>query len=91
MCGTSSAPSPLSAADAKAPGKRPYLAFDLRVCGAFAKHDKGAKSDPARFSVDVGDHSVKLKAPTAQDADAWVAGLRKWQDHILLGTAASMV
>ncbi|KAH8046552.1 LMBR1-like membrane protein [Aureococcus anophagefferens] len=80
-----------SAADAKAPGKRPYLAFDLRVCGAFAKHDKGAKSDPARFSVDVGDHSVKLKAPTAQDADAWVAGLRKWQDHILLGTAASMV
>jgi hypothetical protein len=80
-----------SAADAKAPGKRPYLAFDLRVCGAFAKHDKGAKSDPARFSVDVGDHSVKLKAPTAQDADAWVAGLREWQDHILLGTAASMV
>ncbi|KAH8068683.1 LMBR1-like membrane protein [Aureococcus anophagefferens] len=80
-----------SAADAKAPGKRPYLAFDLRVCGAFAKHDKGAKSDPARFSVDVGDHSVKLKAPTAQDAGAWVAGLRKWQDHILLGTAASMV
>ncbi|KAK7237847.1 LMBR1-like membrane protein [Aureococcus anophagefferens] len=75
-----------------APGKRPYLAFDLRVCGAFAKHDKGAKSDPARFSVDVGDHSVKLKAPTAQDARRRaVAGLRKWQDHILLGTAASMV
>lgn len=83
-----------TAADAAA-GAPPLLAADLRLTTAIAKHNKSGASDPTRFGFAVpgANRPVKLKAKTAADADAWVASLQQWQDHLLLTTkdAASMV
>ena len=46
--------------------------------------DHGEVKDPSRFDIDCGDKTIRMKAPSAEQAQKWIDGLNEWQEYLLL-------
>lgn len=62
--------------------------IDMRIVREVKLHvgskDHGEVKDPSRFDIDCGDKTIRMKAPSAEQAQKWIDGLNEWQEYLLL-------
>ncbi len=66
---------------------KPQGVIDLKMVADISAYSKGgAKEDPSRFNMDMGDGGkvYKWKTATIEEGIKWTKGLCDWRDYFLL-------